>query len=211
MTLAVDQLSLGQIGTNCYLVRADDEATDAVVIDPGDDAPEIQRALEARGATCTAILLTHGHYDHFGALADMAESTGAPVWLPEGELDVFRRPDAYFIGVPTRAYSGEATLLAGGETVEAAGIAFQVRHVPGHSPGHLSFYADGHLFSGDVLFSGSVGRTDLPFGDWDTLLASIRSLTDAYPPQTVVHSGHGPDTELGGELASNPFLGELRT
>jgi hydroxyacylglutathione hydrolase len=210
MTLAVDQLSLGQIGTNCYLVRADDEATDAVVIDPGDDASEIARALEARGATCTAILLTHGHYDHFGALADVAESTGAPVWLPEGELDVFRRPDAYFVGVPTRAYTGEASLLAGGETVDAAGIAFQFRHVPGHSPGHLSYYADGHLFSGDVLFSGSVGRTDLPFGDWDTLLASIRSLTDAYPAETVVHSGHGPDTQLGDELARNPFLAELR-
>jgi glyoxylase-like metal-dependent hydrolase (beta-lactamase superfamily II) len=211
MTLAVDQLSLGQIGTNCYLVRADEEATDAVVIDPGDDASEIERALEARGARCRAILLTHGHYDHFGALADVAESTGAPVWLPEGELDVFRRPDAYFVGAPTRAYSGEATLLAGGETVEAAGIPFQVRLVPGHSPGHLSYYADGHLFSGDVLFSGSVGRTDLPFGDWDALLASIRSLTDAYPPETVVHSGHGPDTQLGTELARNPFLAELRT
>jgi hydroxyacylglutathione hydrolase len=211
MTLAVDQLSLGQIGTNCYLVRADDEATDAVVIDPGDDAPEIERALEATGATCTAILLTHGHYDHFGALAELAESTGAPVWLPEGELDVFRRPDAYFAGVAIRAYTGEATPLSGGETVEAAGIPFQVRHVPGHSPGHLSYYADGHLFSGDVLFSGSVGRTDLPFGDWDTLLASIRSLTDVYPPATVVHSGHGPDTALGAELASNPFLAELRT
>jgi glyoxylase-like metal-dependent hydrolase (beta-lactamase superfamily II) len=211
MTLAVDQLSLGQIGTNCYLVRADEEAADAVVIDPGDDAPEIERALDARGAACTAILLTHGHYDHFGALADLAESTGAPVWLPEGELDVFRRPDAYFVGVPTRPYGGEATLLAGGETVEAADITFQVRHVPGHSPGHVSYYADGHLFSGDVLFSGSVGRTDLPFGDWDTLLASIRSLTDAYPAETVVHSGHGPDTRLGAELASNPFLAELRT
>ncbi len=210
MALAVDQLSLGQIGTNCYLVRADEEATDAVVIDPGDDASEIERALEARGATCAAILLTHGHYDHFGALAELADSTGAPVWLPEGELDVFRRPDAYFVGVPTRAYAGEATLLAGGEAVDAAGIAFQVRHVPGHSPGHLSYYADGHLFSGDVLFSGSVGRTDLPFGDWDTLLASIRSLADSYPPDTVVHSGHGPDTALGTELASNPFLAELR-
>ena len=85
-----------------------------------------------------------------------------------------------------RAYGGEATLLAGGETVEAAGISFQVPHVPGHSPGHLSYYADGALFSGDVLFSGSVGRTDLPFGDWDTLLDSIRSLADAYPPETIV-------------------------
>ena len=109
-----------------------------------------------------------------------------------------------------RAYTGEATLLSGGETVDAAGISFQVRHVPGHSPGHLSYYADGALFSGDVLFSGSVGRVDLPFGDWETLLASIRSLADAYPPETIVLSGHGPATTLGDELARNPFLAELR-
>jgi hydroxyacylglutathione hydrolase len=210
MSLAIDQLSLGQIGTNCYLVRAGSEATEAVVIDPGDEPAEIDRALASRGATCAAILLTHSHFDHFGALAALAESTGAPVSLPEGELDVFRRPDAFFPGYPTRAYTGEATLLSGGETVEAAGISFQVRHVPGHSPGHLSYYAEGALFSGDVLFSGSVGRVDLPFGDWETLLASIRSLADAYPPETIVLSGHGPATTLGDELARNPFLAELR-
>ena len=197
MSLAIDQLSLGQIGTNCYLVRADLEATEAVVIDPGAEPAEIERAL-------------HSHYDHFGALAELAESTGAPVWLPEGELDVFRRPDVFFPGITMRAYTGQATLLSGGETVDAAGISFQVRHVPGHSPGHLSYYADAAVFSGDVLFSGSVGRVDLPFGDWETLLASIRSLADAYPPETIVLSGHGPATTLGDELERNPFLAELR-
>ncbi|MEO5791203.1 MAG: MBL fold metallo-hydrolase [Gaiellaceae bacterium] len=210
MSLAIDQLSLGQIGTNCYLVRADVDATEAVVIDPGDEPHEIEGALASAGAACAAILLTHSHFDHFGALAELAASSGAPVWLPEGELDVFRRPEEFFPGFPTRAYTGDATLLAGGETVEAAGISFQVRHVPGHSPGHLSYYADGALFSGDVLFSGSVGRTDLPFGDWDLLLESIRSLADAYPPETIVLSGHGPATTLGDELDRNPFLAELR-
>ena len=210
MSLAIDQLSLGQIGTNCYLVRADGGATAAVVIDPGDEPVKIERALASHGATCAAILLTHSHFDHFGALAELAEATGAPVWLPEGELDVLRTPERFFPGFPTQAFTGEATLLAGGETVEAAGISFQVRHVPGHSPGHLSYYADGALFSGDVLFSGSVGRVDLPFGDWETLLASIRSLADAYPPETIVLSGHGPATTLGDELARNPFLAELR-
>jgi len=210
MTLAVDQLSLGQVGTNCYLVRADRAATAAVVVDPGADVAAIRLSLARSGATCAAILLTHSHYDHIGALADLAEGTGAPVWLPEGELDVFRRPNDFFPGVPTRAYAGEATLLGGGETVEAAGISFQVRHVPGHSPGHLSYYADGCLFSGDVLFAGSVGRTDLPFGDWETLLESIRSLIEAHTPETIVYSGHGPATTLGNELARNPFLAELR-
>jgi hydroxyacylglutathione hydrolase len=210
MGLAVLQLSLGPIGTNCFLVRSNSAATAAAVVDPGEEAAEIERALASVGAECTAILLTHGHYDHFGALADLAERTGAPVWLPEGELDVFRSPGSFFPGVTMRPYAGEATLLSGGETVEAAGISFQVRHVPGHSPGHVSYYAEGHLFSGDVLFSGSVGRTDLPFGDWDTLLESIRSLADAYPPETVVLPGHGPATTLGDELARNPFLAELR-
>jgi glyoxylase-like metal-dependent hydrolase (beta-lactamase superfamily II) len=210
MSLAIDQLSLGQIGTNCYLVRADPDATEAVVIDPGAEPGEIEQALASHGATCAAILLTHSHYDHFGALAELAESTGAPVWLPEGELDVFRRPETFFPGITMRPYAGEAILLSGGETVDVAGISFQVRHVPGHSPGHLSYYADGALFSGDVLFSGSVGRVDLPFGDWETLLASIRSLADAYPPETIVLSGHGPATTLGDELERNPFLAELR-
>ena len=211
MGLAVDQLSLGQIGTNCYLVRADRDATDAVVIDPGDDASKIERTLDSLGATCAAILLTHSHYDHIGALAELAEATGAPVWLPEGERDVFRRPTDFFPGVSIRAvWRRRDASSSGGETVDAAGISFQVRHVPGHSPGHVAYYADGRLFSGDVLFSGSVGRTDLPFGDWDTLLDSIRTLADAYPPETVVHSGHGPDTALGDELARNPFLAELR-
>src|SRR3989337_2280817 len=155
MALAVDQLPLGQIGTNCYLVRADRAATAAVVVDPGAEAAEIRLSLAGSGATCAA-------------------------------------------------------LVRGGETVDAAGISFQVRHVPGHSPGHVSYYADGCLFSGDVLFAGSVGRTDLPFGDWDALLESIRSLAAAYPPETIVYSGHGPPTTLGDELARNPFLAELR-
>jgi hydroxyacylglutathione hydrolase len=210
MGLAVDTLSLGQIGTNCYLVRADRGAAEAVVVDPGADVAEIRLTLARSGATCAAILLTHSHYDHFGALAELAEGTGAPVWLPEGELDVFRRPGDFYPGLSIRPFGGEATTLAGGERVEAAGITFAVTSVPGHSPGHLAYHADGCLFSGDVLFAGSVGRTDLPFGDWDELLASIGALADAYDPETVVYPGHGPATTLGDELARNPFLAELR-
>lgn len=212
MPLAVQQLPLGSIGTNCYLVRSDPTAREAAVVDPGASAAEIRLALAATGATCAAILLTHSHYDHIGALAELAEGTGAPVWLPEGELDVFRRPNDFFgnLGVAIRGYEGESTLLSGGETIEAAGISLEVTAVPGHSPGHVAFYADGCLFSGDVLFAGSVGRTDLPFGDWDTLLASIRRLADEYPPETTVYPGHGPATTLGAELARNPFLAELR-
>ena len=210
MGLAVDQLTLGPVATNCFVVRRDASSAEAVVIDPADDAPAIEAVLARVGASCAAILLTHSHFDHFGALADLAAATGAPVWLPEGELDVFRHPDRFYPGFPTAAFTGEASLLRGGETVSAAGIEFEVRHVPGHSPGHVSYHAEGALFAGDVLFHRSVGRTDLPFGDWDTLLRSIGELGDAYPPETTVFPGHGPTTTLGDELAANPFLAELR-
>ena len=212
MPLVVDQLQLGPIGTNCYLVRADCSAGEAVVIDPGADAAEIRLSLARCRATCTGILLTHSHYDHIGALAELAEGTGAPVWLPDGEQEVFERPNEFYggLGVSIRGYMGEKTLVSGGESLDAGGVTFQVAFVPGHSPGHVAYHADGVLFSGDVLFAGSVGRTDLPFGDWETLLDSIRRLADAFPPETVVYPGHGPATTLGEELARNPFLAELR-
>jgi glyoxylase-like metal-dependent hydrolase (beta-lactamase superfamily II) len=210
--LAVDRHELGPIGTNCYVVRVDRTAAEAVVVDPSGDATELRLELARIGATCAAILLTHTHWDHIFGLADLAEGTEAPVYAPALERDVLADPSTYYsgVGVPIRAWTPEH-LLSGGETVEAAGIAFEVVPVPGHSPGHLAYYADGCLFSGDVLFAGSVGRTDLPFGDWDTLIASIRALVDRFPPETIVYSGHGPQTTLGDEMARNPFLAELRT
>ena len=118
-------------------------------------------------------------------------------------------PGDYYPGMGIRGYPADVE-LTGDETIELAGVSFETVQVPGHSPGHLAFYADLCLFSGDVLFAGSVGRTDLPMADWDTLVESIRLLVDRYPPETVVYSGHGPPTTLGAELARNPFLAELR-
>jgi len=210
--LAVDRYELGPIGTNGYVVRTDRAASEAVVVDPGDDAAGLRLELAHLGAKCSAILVTHTHWDHFGGLADLAEGTGAPVYAPELERDVLEHPASYYagVGVSLRPWVPEHT-LQGGEVVEAAGMRFEVVHVPGHSPGHLAYFADGCLFSGDVLFAGSVGRTDLPFGDWDTLLASITTLVERFPPETIVYSGHGPETTLGDEVARNPFLAELRT
>ena len=209
MPLAVDRYELGPIGTNCYVVRTERGAPEAVVIDPGDDATNLRLELARTGATVAAILVTHTHYDHIGAVADIAEATGAPVYISETEAPVLANPDAYYSAMRIRPWQAEH-LLAGEEHLELAGIDFETVQVPGHSPGHLAFYADGSLFSGDVLFSGSVGRVDLPFGDWETLVESIRALIDRFPPETVVYSGHGPTTTLGDELARNPFLAELR-
>jgi hydroxyacylglutathione hydrolase len=208
MALAVEQLSLGPMGTNCYLVRFERGAAEAVVVDPSGDAAEIRLRLASFGARCVAILITHGHFDHLLGVADLAEGTGAPVHMPAGERILLERPEAY-APVAVRAYTPDV-LLEGGERLRLAGIEFDVRAVPGHSPAHVAYAADGCVFSGDVLFAGSVGRTDLTGGDWELLLASIRSLVDDFPPETTVYPGHGPVTTLGAELAHNPYLAELR-
>ena len=196
MPVVVDRFELGPIATNCYVVREERGSKEALVVDPSGDAATIRLELAGMSATCAGILITHSHWDHILGLADLAEGTGVSVYGPEAEAAVLENPEI---------------LLSGGETIEVAGISFEVIAVPGHSPGHLAYYTDGVLLSGDVLFAGSVGRTDLPRGDWDELLASIRSLADRFPPETVVYSGHGPPTTIGAELQRNPFLAELRT
>lgn len=211
MNLEVDQLELGPIGTNSYVVRASASATEAVVVDPSGDAETIERALAAVGARCAAILVTHGHFDHIVSLADLAERTGAPVYAPAGERVLIENPTQFTPpGLFVRGASADVW-LNGGETIEVAEITFAVTAVPGHSPAHLAYFANGGLFSGDVLFAGSVGRTDLPGGDWDVLEASIDTLLTAYPPESAVFPGHGPVTTLAAELAGNPFLGGLRS
>jgi hydroxyacylglutathione hydrolase len=210
VSLAVDRFELGPIGTNCYAVRAAQDAEEAVLIDPSGESAQLQPELARIGARCVAILLTHGHWDHLVGVADLAEATGAPVHMAEDERTLLEDINSFApFSFELRPYTPDV-LLQGDETLELAGISFQTLRVPGHSPAHLAFYADGCLFSGDVLFAGSVGRTDLPGADWDTLLESLRTLTDRFPPDTTVYSGHGPPTTLGAELAGNPFLVELR-
>jgi hydroxyacylglutathione hydrolase len=209
MPPVVDRYELGPLGTNCYIVRAERGAAEAVVVDPGGDAATIRLELAGMSSRCAAILITHTHYDHLGGVADLAEGTGAPVYVSETEAPVLARPSDYYPGISIRPHDADV-LLSGDETLELAGISFETVQVPGHSPGHLAFYSDHCLFSGDVLFAGSVGRTDLPQADWDTLVESIRTLVERFPPDAVVYSGHGPPTTLGAELARNPFLVELR-
>jgi hydroxyacylglutathione hydrolase len=208
--LRVEQLSLGPMGTNCYVARGDASASEAAIVDPSGDATELRLELARLGTSCAGILVTHGHWDHLLGVADLAEGTGAKVHMAEGERFLLEEPPAVTPpGVTLRPYAPDV-LLSGGETVEIAGVAFDVLAVPGHSPAHLAYHAEGCLFSGDVLFAGSVGRTDFPGSDWDTLVSSIRMLMETLPASTVVYPGHGPITTLGEELARNPFLAELR-
>jgi len=209
MPLVVDRYPLGPYQANCYVVRADRGTPEAVVIDPGAEAAQVRLELASSGARCVAILVTHTDVDHIGAVAELAEGTGAEVWAPIGEAGALRDPAGHPRAGGVRGYDPEH-LVGGGDTVDVGGVSFEVVGVPGHSAGHVAYYADGLLFSGDLLFAGSVGRTDLTGGDWDTLLDSIRALLEHYTAETVVHPGHGPATTLGAELAANPFLADLR-
>lgn len=211
MALQVEQLPLGAYQSNCYVVRRPD-AADAVVVDPGwpGQSAVIDEALA--GAKCVAILVTHGDLDHVAGVAELAQATGAPVYMPAAERERLERPDDFLpagLDVSVQGHVAEV-LLEGDERLELAGIELQTLSVPGHTSGHLAFAGDGALFSGDVLFAGSVGRYDRPGASWEALLGSIRMLVESLPPETIVYPGHGPATTIERELATNPFLAELR-
>jgi hydroxyacylglutathione hydrolase len=208
----VRMFTVGPVAENSFIFRRDGSDR-ALIVDPGDEADTLLGAIEQLGVTLDGILLTHTHFDHIGAVAPVARATGAEVWVPEIEREVLADINRFVpwpgFG-PFEDYEAEHT-LKGGERLELAGFEIDVIFTPGHSPGHVTFSIPDEtaVFSGDVLFQGSVGRTDLPFGDWDTLLESIRGLIDSLPPETTVYPGHMGITTLGAERASNPFLAEL--
>jgi hydroxyacylglutathione hydrolase len=208
----VRMFTVGPVMENSFIFRR--EGSDrALIVDPGDEAPKLLSAIEELGVQLDGILLTHTHFDHVGAVAPVAEATGAEVWVPAIEKPVLADIMSFVpwpgFG-PFESYDAEHT-LSGGEKLELAGFEIDVLFTPGHSPGHVTFSIPDEqvVFSGDVLFQGSVGRTDLPGGDWPTLLDSIRSLTEGLPGETTVYPGHMGITTLGAEKATNPFLAEL--
>jgi len=208
----VRMFTVGPVQENCFIVREKD-APNALIVDPGDEPDKLLAALEQLNIqTVEAILVTHTHFDHIGAVAPVARATGAPVYCPALETEVLANINDYLwpgFG-PFESYEADHT-VSGGETLELAGLTIDVVFTPGHSPGHVTYAIaeEAALFSGDVLFQGSVGRVDLPGGDWPTLLASIEKLTSAYSPATTVYPGHMGITTLGRERATNPFLREL--
>jgi hydroxyacylglutathione hydrolase len=209
----VRMFPVGPVEENCFVVR-EQGSKRGVIVDPGDEPDRLLEALAALEIEqLEAILLTHTHFDHVGAVAPVARATGAPVVCPELERHVLANimdfvPWAGF--GPFESYEADQT-VKGGETLEVAGLTIEVMFTPGHSPGHVTYALadEGALFSGDVLFAGSVGRVDLPGGDWPTLLASIDSLVSRFPEDTTVYPGHMGITTIGRERATNPFLREL--
>ena len=211
MALVVDRFVLGAAQENCYVVRADRGAAEAAVIDPGDGAAQLRLELAGMGSRCAGILITHCHWDHLLGVADLAEGTSAPGLRTGARAAGAGAAAGVLSGRPAAAVRGRERAERRRDRSRSRASPSRRRTSPATRPGHLAYYADGCLFSGDVLFAGSVGRTDLPFSDWETLLESIRTLFDRFSAETVVYPGHGPETTLGAEQRSNPFLAELRT
>ena len=207
----VRAFTVGPVQENAYLVRTDAQARRALMIDPGEESQRLLDAAATLGVEIEAILITHCHFDHVGAVAPVAKATGAPVYCPEIELGVLADITKWTMPGfgPFESWNAEHT-VKGGERLTLAGMDIEVVFTPGHSPGHVTYAIDGALLSGDVLFQGSVGRVDLPGGDWSTLERSIADLMERFERDTVVYPGHMGLTTLGREWDTNPFLAELR-
>lgn len=205
--LEVVALPNGQFAENCYLV-ADRRTGEAVIIDPGEEPAMFLAELDTRAWSLKAIWLTHAHIDHILGVGPVHAATGAPIYLHPLDRPIYDALPQYggWVGMQLEKPPAPDRELVAGQVLKVGGFEFTVRFTPGHSPGSVSFVGDGIVFGGDVLFNGSVGRTDLPGGDAATLMASIQAELLSLPDSTVVHSGHGPDTTIGVERLTNPFL-----
>jgi hydroxyacylglutathione hydrolase len=206
--LILHTVPVGITQTNCYVVGCE-ETHEGVVIDPGGHPQRILQTIEESGLTIRYVLNTHCHFDHMGANAEIVAATGAPLALHPAELPILQaRGGATLFGVRVNESPMPDLELVPGQVLEVGTLRFQVLHTPGHSPGSLTFYLEEEAvaFDGDVLFAMGVGRTDLPSGDWNTLVRSIREVLFAMPDETVLYPGHGPKTTVGREKRANPWV-----
>ncbi len=207
--LLVHQLSVGPLQVNCFVVACQ-KTREAMVIDPGGEGPQILHLAESNGYQVKQIVNTHGHFDHIGANQQVKDATGAVLMMHEADLLLLQnaRNHAQAYGLTVSPSPDPDKFLNEGDVFSVGEQSFSVFHVPGHSPGSICLLSDGHLFVGDVLFAGSIGRTDLPGGDFDALVEGVREKLFRLPAETIVHPGHGPDTTIGREKQMNPFVGD---
>lgn len=205
--MIIEQLEVGPIMANCYIVGCE-ETGKAVVIDPGDDSDRILQRLASKKLTVLCLINTHGHFDHVGGNRRMKAATEAPLLIHEGDAPMLHRlaSDASMFGLSAENSPAPDRTLADGDTIEFGAHTLTVLHTPGHSPGGIALHGHGCVFVGDTLFSGSIGRTDLPGGDYDTLIRSVREKLFSLPDDTRVFCGHGPETTIGREKRHNPFF-----
>lgn len=206
MTLRIRQLTVGPLEENCWLL-VDPDARAAVLVDPGDEPDRLLAAVAAEGATLQAIWLTHAHFDHVGGIAGVARQCPVPIWLHPDDQVLYglASTSAAKWGLTVENPPTATHALHEGETLQLGGYTFSVWHLPGHAPGHVALIGHGLCVSGDVLFAGSIGRTDLPLCDPGAMQASLARLA-TLPEGTRVLPGHGVSTTIGRELATNPFL-----
>ncbi len=208
--MLIQTLPVGPLQVNCFIVACE-ETKEAMVVDPGDDGAQILAALKAANLQPRLIVNTHGHFDHIGANKFLVEKTGAELLIHAQDVPLLQRaPEHAAVYGLTAVPSPEPTrVLQDGDVMEFGKLRFEVIHTPGHSPGGICLHGPGHVFTGDSLFAGSIGRTDLPGGSHETLVRGVRSRLMVLPEETVVHPGHGPDTTIGREKVSNPFVGAM--
>jgi hydroxyacylglutathione hydrolase len=208
--MKIETLVVSPFEVNCYLI-GDENTGEAIVIDPGDSADFIVETAKGLRWEIRLILSTHGHIDHVGAVEELKQLTGAPYRLHRADLPLLENlpGQAALFGIQMGHAPEVESYLEDGEIIRGAGAEFRVLHTPGHSPGSVSFYTEGIVFCGDLLFAGSIGRTDLAGGDYSTLIRSIRTRLYPLGDDTVVYTGHGPETTIGQEKRNNPFLNPI--
>lgn len=205
--MLIETLVVGMIQANCFIV-ADELSRKAIIIDPGGDAPVIAKRVNDLKLDVVAVIATHGHFDHVEGLKGVKEKLGAPIMVHPSDLPLIKgmRSQAQLFGIAVSDAPPPDRLLADGEEIPFGALKAKVLHTPGHSPGSISLLIDNHVFVGDLLFSGSIGRTDLMGGNYETLINAVEKRIFTLPPETVVHPGHGPDTSVGVEKRTNPFF-----